>query len=78
MTIYEQLTEVFRDFFDDEHLVATPELSSNDIALWDSLNHIRLMIAVEAAFGVELKTEEITNLKNVGELANILENKTHS
>ena len=34
--IYKQLTEVFRDLFDDDTIVLTPETTAGDIAGWNS------------------------------------------
>ena len=45
--IYERLTEIFRDIFDDDSISVTPELSAKDVDGWDSLAHIRLMLTVE-------------------------------
>ena len=75
MTTLDRIAEVIHDFFDDDSINVTPELSAPDVALWDSLNHIRLMVAIEAEFGIELKTEDITNLKNIGALAEIIDSK---
>jgi acyl carrier protein len=33
---------------------------------WDSLNHVRLILALEAEFGVQLDADEIANLVSVG------------
>ena len=54
--IYERLTEIFRDIFDDDSISLTPELSAKDVDGWDSLTHIRLMLTVEKAFKVKFST----------------------
>ena len=35
---------------------------------WDSLNHARVVAAVEDRFGIRFKTSEVMKLKNVGDL----------
>jgi acyl carrier protein len=35
---------------------------------WDSLSHVRIISAVEAAYGIRFRTAEIVRLKNVGQL----------
>lgn len=56
--IYERLTEIFRDIFDDDSISVTPELSAKDVDGWDSLTHIRLMLTVEKAFKIKFSTSE--------------------
>ena len=51
--IYKKMTEIFRDVFDDDTLVVTPDMTADDVAEWDSLNHIRLILTVQKAFEVK-------------------------
>jgi len=74
--IYPRLTEIFRDVFDDESLVATPEMTASDVKEWDSVNHITLMVAIEEEFGVKFKTAEVEKMKNVGQMVEHIEEKT--
>ena len=74
--IYSRLTTIFRDVFDDDALVATPVLTARDVAEWDSLNHIRLMVSIEKAFGIALTTAEVAGFENVGQLADAIAAKT--
>ena len=73
--IYSELNTVFRDLFDDESIVLTPETSADDIEGWDSLAHINLIVAVEQEFKVKFKTAEIESLHNVGHLVSVIEDK---
>lgn len=70
--IYERLNEVFRDFFDDDEIELTPDTTADDIEDWDSLNHITLMAAVEEEFGVRFTMGQVSGMKNVGEMAEII------
>ena len=70
--IYERLNSVFRDVFDDESIVVKPETTSNDIEDWDSLEHINLVVAVEQEFGIKFNMKEVTSMKNVGEMVEII------
>jgi acyl carrier protein len=74
--IYARLTKVLRDVFDDDSLVATPELTANDVEEWDSVNHITLVVAIEEEFGVKFKTAELEKMKNVGHMVEQIEKKT--
>lgn len=66
--ILAQLTEIFREIFDDETIILTPETTADDIEQWDSFNHVNLIVATEQRFGIRFQTAEIEVLKNVGEL----------
>jgi acyl carrier protein len=73
--IYSQLKRIFADIFDDETIQLTPELTGKDVDGWDSLTHIRLVLTVEKAFKVKFTTSEIGNLKNVGDLAALIDER---
>lgn len=73
--IYRTLTEIFRDVFDDPAMEVTPELSANDVAEWDSFNHINVVVASEQRFGVKFHTSEIESLRNVGEFVELIDRK---
>ena len=73
--VYRQLNEVFREVFDDETIILNDQTTADDIDDWDSLEHINLMIEVEYAFGIKFNMGEINNLKNVGELVDIIMKK---
>lgn len=70
--IINRLTEVFRDVFDDDSIVISPSTTSNDIEDWDSIEHINLIGAVEDEFGLRFKMKEVSGMKNVGEMINII------
>lgn len=73
--IYTQLTTIFHDLFDDDSIVLTPETTAADIEEWDSFNHINLIVAVEAKFGIKFKTAELEGLHNVGHLVQLIQQK---
>lgn len=67
-----RLTEVFRDIFDDSKLVINDSTTSNDIDEWDSIEHINLVGAVEQEFSMRFKMKEVSGMKNVGEMIDII------
>ena len=75
MDIYARLAPVFQDVFDDDDLVLTPELTADQVEGWDSLGNVRLIVAIEKALGITFSTAEITDLANVGQLAQVIERK---
>jgi acyl carrier protein len=45
------------------------------VPLWDSLNHIILVVEIEMKLGVTLTTDELAQLSNVSELVTLLQQK---
>lgn len=73
--LFEQLNEVFQDVFDDDSITVNETTTANDIDDWDSLEHINLINAVEQKFGIKFDMGQIVTMKNVGEMANIIESQ---
>ena len=75
-SIYAALTEILRDTFDNDNLIATPTLTAAQVEGWDSMGNVRLFLSIEQDFGVRFNASEISGIKNVGELVSLLEQKT--
>ncbi len=69
------LTQVFRDVFDDDDIVLTPETTAADVEGWDSQAHVNLVVAAEVRFSVRFRTAELESLHNVGEFARLITDK---
>ena len=74
--IYKGLNEVFRDVFHDKSITVNPKTTADDIDDWDSLEHIALISAVQKKFNMKFKMGEISGMKNVGEMAEIIAKRT--
>jgi acyl carrier protein len=77
MDITEKLTPIFREVFDDDSLVVSDDMTADDVDGWDSLSHVNLLIAIEIAFDIEFKQNEIQSFANVGELEKCIIDKLH-
>ena len=73
--IYKALNGIFRDIFDDDSITVTADTKADDIEEWDSLEHINLIVAIEKHFGMRFRMDEVTSMKNVGEMVSIIENR---
>ncbi len=71
-TVFEIINEIFRDEFDDDTLVIVDETNAEDIEDWDSLAHVELVMAMEKAFSMKFSLKEVGELKNVGEMADLI------
>ena len=73
--IFARLNKVFQEVFDDPSIRLTPQTTADDIEDWDSLEHITLISAVEREFRMKFKMGEISSMKNVGEMAAIIQER---
>jgi len=66
--VMETVNGIFIDVLEDDGIVVKYETTAADIAEWDSLNHIALVVAIEKKFGIQFTAKEIQDFKNVGEM----------
>jgi acyl carrier protein len=66
------LTQIFREAFDDDAIVLHRDLAAKDIEGWDSMAHVRLILAIERHFRVRLPSTKIAGLKNVGDMIELI------
>ena len=71
-TVYEKLTSIFRDTFDDDSLTLSDETTAKDIEDWDSFAQIDLIVAIQKEFNIKLKIEEANSTNNVGEMVDLI------
>lgn len=74
--ILQRVNAVFADTLDNETIVLKEETTAGDVAEWDSLTHIQLVVAVEKAFGIRFTSREIQSWKNIGEMLDSISAKT--
>lgn len=67
-----KLNDIMRDVFDEDDLVIDDDTTAEDVADWDSANHVRLIVAVEEEFGITFDTSEINASETVGELIDLI------
>ena len=75
MSANTQLNSIFRDVFDDPGLDLRPETSPSEIADWDSVAQVKLVLAVEEAFGIRFTSEEVADLHCFGDFVRALEKR---
>lgn len=68
----DKLTQIFLDVFDLDAITLRDDMTAQDVEEWDSLNHVKLVVAIESGFGVKFSTREITGWKNVGDMRRTL------
>ena len=70
--IFEKLTGIFQDVFDDGDITISETTTAAEIDGWDSLTHITLLATVEEEFGVKFSMKAVQHLQNVEELAELI------
>ena len=73
--ILHELTDILREVLDDPSITLTRETTADDVENWNSLNHISIIVEVERRFGIKFQAAEMEELKNIGELADLVESR---
>lgn len=73
--ITDRLTGIFREVFDDPKLELHDAMTASDIAGWDSVAMINIIVGVEERFQIRLRTREVDGLKTVGDLIALIAEK---
>ena len=70
--VFERLTNVFHEVFEDDTIEIGETTTADDIEEWDSFEHINLVVAVEEEFGLKIPMGKTVTMKNVGEMVDII------
>jgi acyl carrier protein len=70
-----KIQDIVRDIVDDDDVQLTMETRAEDVSDWDSVNHIKIILAIESEFGIRFDMEEINSSDNVGGLVQIVASK---
>jgi len=63
-----RIRNIIREVFDDDAITISDETSRSSIKDWDSLAHVKLILALEEEFDVRFTTDEVSSLQSVGDL----------
>ena len=74
-TILERLTFIIRSTLDNDNIVLSRATTAADVEEWDSVAHVRIMVAVEQEFGIMFDTDELSDIENVGALIDLVQTK---
>jgi len=76
--ILNTVTSILRDILHQPELVLTEASSSDQVERWDSLAHVNLIISIERHYKIKFSLGEIKQLRNVGEMIQLIAAKTGS
>lgn len=60
------------DAFGLERSEITEELTPDKVDGWDSMNHLKLISAIECEYGISLSMSEIQSMLSIGEIKTIV------
>ena len=66
--IENSIIEMFNDVFEIKDIVINDELSQKDVEDWDSIGHVRLVIAIQEEFNIDIPIEDTISLSTVGKI----------
>ena len=75
MAINVNFIKVFTQVLDLKPDQIHSDLTQNDVAKWDSLSQMHLILALEEAFNIKLELEEIVTMNSVKAIADVLDKK---
>lgn len=73
--IIQDLQPIFANVLDVPNLRLARETTAADVEGWDSLAHINLITAVEGHYKIKFALGELQDLKNVGDMADLISRK---
>ena len=73
--IMKEVNKIFIEVFEDNSIVLHDTTTTEDIPVWDSLNHIQMVTAVEKHFKIRFDLNELLNFKDVGDLCSGIKGK---
>lgn len=73
--ITDRLAQVILTELKLEDFKLNDDMLANQVPGWDSLNHIRILAAIEKEFGIRLKSLEVIRLKKIGDLQELINRK---
>jgi len=64
----EKLVDILGDIFDLEPEEISADMTHEDVPLWDSLNHLKLITAVEQAYGIQFAMSDVQSIDGIAKL----------
>ncbi len=71
--ILEALNTIFNKIVESGNVRLVETSFADDIGEWESLNHIRFIVAIEKHFALRINTGDIVGLKSISSILNVIE-----
>jgi len=73
--ILDTLLDVARDVLEEDELSFDERTRFEEIESWDSFNHLRMVVRMEAALGIRFDNSDLLRLKVVDDLVSVIERR---
>ncbi len=70
-----EITDVVRQVLEDRTIELAPETAMGDMAGWDSMNHIAILVEAECRFDVVFDLDDVDAVPTVGHLVRMIREK---
>lgn len=70
-----RLTSVFADVFNLPRERIHPDLRPGDVARWDSIGHVTLVVAIEEEFSIQCEVDEIMDFTSFQAILSAIERR---
>ena len=67
------IQEILADIVEEPDLELTEASDADEVPDWDSVNHVKLILALEENYDIRFNPDEIGSLKKVGDLVDMIE-----
>ena len=73
--IMEKIGDLLADILDEDEIKLKDETVADEVDGWDSVTHVKLILAIEDFYGIRFESDEIAAPENVGALADLIGKK---
>jgi acyl carrier protein len=73
--IWNEVRGIAADIFEVDPRALDATSSPDQVEKWDSVQHLNLVLALEGKYGIAFEPEEMEQMKNLGEIATLVEMK---
>tara|TARA_B100000242_G_scaffold294035_1_gene274328 strand:- start:2201 stop:2458 length:258 start_codon:yes stop_codon:yes gene_type:complete len=77
-TILSCLSEIVADILGIDDIQLAESMTASDVEGWDSMSHTRILYECELKWSIRLTLQELSSLKTIGDLLNVLYKKINS
>ena len=77
-TILICLSEIVADILGIDDIQLAESMTASDVEGWDSMSHTRILYECELKWSIRLTLQELSSLKTIGDLLNVLHKKINS
>lgn len=71
-----RFSQLVGELLENDSVELTLETVADEVYGWDSLTHVRIILAAEAEFGVVFTTSEVGSLNNVRDIIDLIQSRS--